>query len=196
MLPRLAELDREFDDAIRSYMQGRSRRSPLLNQIKAHTVHEGRSSSIRRSPTEIEPTTMREASVEAEMRFDDIEQVDTNYMLHKANEIAEQFEKQFSLHLFSTIDETTKKTGLRSDNVGAPLTHDGLIELMSRMQMNFEKSEHGDLTIVTAPGMEKTFQRLERERIENPEIKKKWDEMMEKKRREFREREINRNLVG
>jgi hypothetical protein len=196
MLPRFAELDLQFDEALRDYMQARSRRSPILREIKAHIIHEGRSTNLRRSSTELEPTKMFEASAETQMSFAEIETVDANYILSKANEIAEQFEKHFSLNLFQTIDEVTKKTGLRGDNAGAPLTHDNLIEILSRMEMNFERSEHGDLTIVTAPGMASTFEKLERERIENPEIQKKWDAMMEKKRSEFREREINRNLVG
>ena len=59
------------------------------------------------------------------------------------------------------------------------------------MSMNCERSPDGDIVIVTSPAMIQTFEKLEREMKENPELKKKWDAMIEGKRNEFREREIN-----
>lgn len=196
MLSRIAKLDRQFIEAIQSYVQTCSRGTPVLSDIRAHVIHEGKASSLRRSPTEIEPTAMKEASVETKSSFDEIDKVNIAYVLAKANEIAADFQRQFSSHLFKTIEEVTEQTGQKKDAGGAPLTNDTLIELFSMMQMNFEHSQSGDITIVTAPGMISTFQRLECEMNENPEIKFRWNRMMEAKRNEFREREINRNLVG
>ena len=195
MLPRVAKLDRQFAAAIQNYIQVRSRRTPLLNQISAHVIHEGHASAIRRTANEIEPTKMPEASAESKMSFEEIDSADLDYVLSKANDLSDQFEKHFSVNLFQSVEEVTKKTGLRQD-VGGPLTNDALIKTFSMMEINFERSHAGDVTIVTAPGMASTFERLEREMNENPEIKKKWDKMIEEKRNDFREREINRNLVG
>ena len=195
MLPRIAKLDRQFARAIQNYVQARSRRTPLLSEINAHVIHEGHASAIRRTADEIEPTKMLEASAETKMSFDEIASVDLDYVLSKANEIAAQFEKHFSTNIFQSVDEVTQKTGLRQD-AGGPLTNEALIKIFSMMEIDFERSHSGDVTIVTAPGMVSTFERLEREMNENPEIKKKWDEMMEERRNDFREREINRNLVG
>jgi hypothetical protein len=196
MLPRFAILDDLFEEAFRGYVQARSRASSPLSDIKAHVIHEGGVTGIRRSQADIEPTSMFEASAEATMSFDEIEKVDLSFVITKVEEIAEQFERQFSERLYRTLDEATEKTGLRGDSHGKPLTNDMLIDLFSRMEINFERSKDGDITIVAAPAMISTFQRLEREMDEKPFLRKQWDSMMEKKRSEFREREINRNLAG
>jgi hypothetical protein len=196
MLPRIGRLDQQFMEAIQSYIQQRSRGTSVLNDIRAHVIHEGRGSSLRRSQTEIEPIDMLQARVETTLSYDDIDKVDLAYIVMKANEIAADFERQFSSHLFKTMEEVTESTGQKKDAGGKPLTNNILIDLFSMMQINFENSQHGDITIVTSPGMLSTFQRLEREMNENPEIKARWNRMMEAKRNEFREREINRNLAG
>jgi hypothetical protein len=196
MIPRIAKLDKEFADAVRTYIQARSRRRGILNQIASHVIHEGTSNSISRSPVENEPTKMFEAGAETKIDFTEIESVDANYILNKANELADQFERHFSIHVFETMDDATKKTGLRYDGGGRPLTNEVLMEALSRMYMDFDKSGNPDVSIVTSPVMAATFQKLEAEIDEDPALRKRWDEMMEKKRDEFRTREINRNLVG
>jgi hypothetical protein len=196
MLPRIANLDREFVNAVQNYVRTHSRESQLLKEIRAHVIHEGHASAIRRSADELEHAKMTEAAAETTMAFAEIDNVDSDYVLAKANDISSQFQKHMSQHLFETINEVTEKTGLRADAKGQGLTNDLLIELFSKMQMNFERSQHGDVTIVASPQMIPTFQKLERQMQEDPQMKKKWDDMIERKRNEFREREINRNLVG
>lgn len=196
MLPRIASLDSEFNDALTSYVRQRSRRDGVIREIRGHVIHEGAASAIQRSPTDSEKTKMVAAQAETTMRFDEIESVDVNYIIRKANEIAEQFGRQFSQNLFQTMDEATAKTGQQVDARGSPLTNELIMEMLSKMPIDFEKSPHGDLTIVTAPQMVPRFQALERELNENPKLRKKMDDLMEKKRNDFREREINRNLAG
>jgi hypothetical protein len=196
MLPRIARIDKEFADAIRAYIQARSRRRGILNQIASHIIHEGTSNTINRGPSETEPTKMVEAGAETNIGFDEIESVDANYILNKANELADQFERHFSTHLFETMDDVTKKTGLRYDGGGRPLTNDALIEALSQMNMDFDKSGKADISIVTSPAMAATFPKLEAEMDKDPALRKRWDDMMEKKRDEFRTREVNRNLAG
>jgi hypothetical protein len=196
MIPRIAKLDKEFAAATRAYIQARSRRRGILNQIATHIIHEGASNSISRGPLENEPTKMIEAGAETRMDFAEIESVDVNYILTKANEIADQFEKHFSIHLFETMDDATKKTGLRYDGGGRPLTNEAIMEALSQMHMDFDKSGNPNISIVTSPAMTTTLQKLQAEVDENPALRKRWDDMMEKKRDEFRTREINRNLAG
>jgi hypothetical protein len=196
MLPRIASLESEFNDALMTYIQQRSRRDGLIREIHGHVIHEGATTTIQRSPTDSEKTKMFAAEAETAMGFDEIESVDANYIIGKANEIAEQFKRQISENLFQTMDDATEKTGQRVDARGTPLTNELIMEMLSKISIDFEKSPHGDLSIVTAPQMVPKFQALERELNENSELRKKMNDLMDKKRNEFREREINRNLAG
>jgi hypothetical protein len=196
MIPRVAKLDREFASAVRAYIQARSRRRGILSQIASHVIHEGTSNSISRSSLENEPTKMFEAGAETKIDFAEIESVDASYILNKADELANQFERHFSTHLFETMDDATKKSGLRYDGAGRPLTNEGFMEALSMMHMDFDKFGNPNISVVASPAMAATFQKLEAEMNEDPALQKRWDDMIEKKRDEFRTREINRNLAG
>ncbi|WP_316179995.1 MULTISPECIES: hypothetical protein [unclassified Bradyrhizobium] len=139
---------------------------------------------------------MIEASAETIMPFSEIEEVSLSYILGKADEIAAQFERHFSSHLFTTMDEATKRTGLRFDGAGRPVSIDAIIDALSMMNIEFDEHGNPSISIVTSPEMAKSFARLEHEFHRNSELRKRWDDMIEKKRDEFRTREINRNLAG
>lgn len=157
MLLRIARLDRQFGEAIRDFMQAISRGTPLLQEIKGHIIHEGRETAIRRSASEVENTEMKEMSAYVEMTFDEIEAMDLPFIMKKVCESAEQFTRTFSMSLFQKLDETTAKTGQVMDARGEPLTNDHLIKMFEMAQINFERSDAGDLTIVTAHGDGFTF---------------------------------------
>jgi len=196
MLPRVARLEAEFSDALMTYVRQQSRRNGILGSIHGHIIHEGEGTAIQRSPNDFEKTDMFTSRAETVFSFDEIEAVNDAYIIKKAMEIAEQFSRQLSQNLFHTIDEATKKTGQHVDARGTPLTNELLMEMLSKMSIDFEKSPHGDLTIVTSPQMASRFQALEIELNEKPDVRKKMDELMDRKRDEFREREANRNLAG
>jgi hypothetical protein len=196
MLPRIASLEEEFGAALTSYVQEWSRNMGIMKEIRGHIIHEGSTNTIQRSATDSEQTKMVKAEVETQMQFSEIEAVDATYIIKKAIEIAKLFQEHHSRTLFQTLQETTTRTGQTVDARGAPLTNELIMEMLSKMPIDFEKSPHGDLSIVTSPRMIPRFKKLEVELNENPELRKKMDALMDRKRDEFREREINRNLAG
>jgi hypothetical protein len=119
-----------------------------------------------------------------------------NYIVNKATEIAVQFERQFSEHLFTTLDDVTKQTGLRHDGGGVPLTNDAIMDAVSKMHVDFDESGRPTFSIVAPPSMMATFEKLQAEMERDPVLQKRWHDLMEMKRDEFRTREINRNLAG
>jgi hypothetical protein len=197
MLPSLAKLDRDFSEACYELVQACARSRGLIGQIKSHhVIHEGKTNAIRRSEADFEQIQMFKATAEATMHFDEIDEVDFKYIGKKIIELADQFETQLSKTLLQTFDDVTRATGQVVDARGQPLTNEVVLEMLSKMAIDFEGSKHGDLTLVTPPQMVPTFRKLDMEFKTNREIRKKFDDLMEKKRDEFREREINRNLVG
>jgi diadenosine tetraphosphate (Ap4A) HIT family hydrolase len=196
MLFRIAKIDREFDDTFRNYLQLRSRSSPVLSQIKSHVVHEGKENTIVRSETPAEQTEMFLASAETQTPLIEIDSVNLEYILRQLHNLGQQFEEQFSKRLFQTMQNVTAKTGQTVNAKGQPLNNEILFETLSKVQMDFEKSDTGNMSIVVPPGTEKTLQKLDDEIQRSPELRQKFADLMEQKRNEFREREINRSMVG
>jgi hypothetical protein len=183
--------------AIQRLIKRTAKGSGVLSQIKSHVVHEGKEMSIVRAEEGPETTDLRAAQAEIAMSHDEIDNVNLAMIEAKAIDLAGQFEKQMSTRLFDLVKDVTNRTGQTVDARGQPLTAETLLQLFDKMQINFERNkEVGDFTIVMAPGMIPALKKLEAEMMSSPEIRKKWNDLLERKKNEFREREINRNLVG
>jgi hypothetical protein len=197
MLPRFVRLEAEFERAIQRLIKRTAKGSGVLSQIKSHVIHEGKEMSIVRAEEDQDTTDLRAEQAEVIMTHDEIDNVNLEFIMFKANEIATQFEKQLSVRLFETVKDVTDRTGQSLNAHGQPLTVETLLQLFDKMQINFERNkEVGDFTIVVAPAMIPALKEIETEMMSNPELRKKWNDLIESKRNEFREREINRNLVG
>ena len=194
---KLAKLDEDFEIAFGKLVRNTAKSNGLLKEIKAHIIHEGRKTTIRRGTEAPDITEMKTASGDITTSFDDIENIDWKAVLTMAENIAKQMAEQQTSHMLNTMNEATKKTGQIYNSKGAPLTNEAILQLLSMMQINFENDTAlGDISIVVPPAMIPTLQRLDKEFNESPELKKKMNQLLEKKRDEFREREANRNLVG
>jgi hypothetical protein len=196
MLPRLGVLEAKFSKATSRYLQTRSRSFGVMSQIRSHVIHEGKSATIQRSSADVEAVDMLEAGEEIKMSFEEIESADMAFFVRKLDEIADGFARKFFGTFVDTLKSVTAKTGQVVNAGGRPLTADRILEILELMQVNFERSEAGDLTIVAPPQMMSTFEQLNQEMRTDLTVKRRLDALMERKRDEFREREANRNLVG
>jgi hypothetical protein len=197
MLPRFAHVEDEFERAIQKVIRRATKGKGLLSEIKSHVVHEGKIMSVVRGAEEEEITNMRAAQADVSMSYDEVDNVNLDFIMAKVNEIATQFETQFSERLFDLMKDVTNRTGQTVDASGKPLSNELILKMFDKIQIEFERNkEIGDVTIVTSPAMVPIFQRLEAEVKNSPELQRKWNDLIERKRNEFREREIDRNLAG
>jgi hypothetical protein len=197
MLPRFKKIEDEMDSAVARYIRRSSRQHGIHSEIKSHIIHEGKRTGIRRETNEYDATEMHVAQAETQMSYDEIENIDVHFILKKASEISEQFGQHFSKTMFRALDETAERTGQSVDGRGRKLTNELIFEMFEKVQINFEKNkEVGDISIVTSPQMAEAFNKLDLELRMDPVMMKKFNELFERKKNEFREREINRNLVG
>lgn len=196
MLFQLAKIDQQFRNAFTDYLQRLAKQRGLLTEIGTNIIYEGTQNQFVRAPNLSEPVKMFAATAESTMTSAEIDEVNLDYIIGHLNNLAEQFAKQISKALIEMMDETTKATGQVVDARGQLLTNDLIIEMLSKMSIDFEHSPDGDLAIVTAPSGVAALQTLDQQLKSDAEARKKYNAMMERKRDEFREREINRSLVG
>ncbi|MBX3521912.1 MAG: hypothetical protein KF807_01760 [Xanthobacteraceae bacterium] len=185
------------DEANARFMRRLTRQDGILSQISAHIIHEGRATAIVRQDLSVDKTEMVSNEASTELSFSEIENITADAIIAKLVEMARQFREQATTHLLNTMNKVTSETGQVYDAKGKPLTNEAIFEMLEMMPIDFEKNKNvGDLVVLTAPAMMPVFQKLEEEMKANPELRKKHQAILEKKRDEYRTREINRNLVG
>ena len=172
-------------------------RTGVLGQIEHYRIHEGRSTAIRRPDNTIDNTQIIEAQALTETSWKDLESFTLPQVLNSLRAIAEQFKEQRIKHLAESMNAVTAATGQQFDVKGRPLTNEDIFALIETMEVNFERDPTAGDMIIWAPSeMESVFRRLDQEMKDDPRLQKRWDDLMRRKRNDYREKEINRDLVG
>ena len=113
------------------------------------------------------------------------------------DEAAREMARQISTQAFATITEIVDKVGNVVDGGGKPLSPESFLELLSKMQLEFDENGNPKgLTVVIPPSMEERAKETMEMYHQDPELSGRWQELMDKKRKEWRDREAARKLVG
>ena len=197
MLPNFEKLNVQFNKAIGNAVRKISKSRGALREVRSYVIHEGARTEIRRPDDSVEETEMVTAEAEIKLTFDEIEDVTFELIVDRVMSMGTQFGNQQSKLFFKTMDEVTTRTGQVHSTGGRPLTNEDMLLMLEKMQIDFERDPvHGDFSIVVAPSMVSTLQKLSEEMDSSPSPRKRWAEILERKRDEYRGREADRNLAG
>ena len=196
MLPDFPDTKKLFSRFFRTYMRQKARAISPYGAVQTRYLHEGRAMHITRADQSQSTSDMQELSTYLEIKFDEIE----NLTLQKAIEkhdamIVDMVRKQTEFIRERMSAEIPASQTL--DAKGRKFDAQVMFELLERMQMDFYPDGtphelHVDGPLFTPERMAAAEKELE----SNPELKRKFDEMMEKKKEEWRAREADRKLVG
>ena len=196
MLPDFPETKRLFSRFFRTYVRRKIRQISPYGIAQTRYLHEGRSMKITRADQSESTSGMEQLSAYLEIKFDEIE----NMTLQKAIEkydamIVDMVQKQTHFIRERMSSELPESQTLNAN--GRKFDAHVAIEMLEKMQIDFYPD--GTPHEIYANGPIFTQERLAavgKEFDSNPELKKKFDEMMEKKKGEWRAREADRKLVG
>jgi hypothetical protein len=196
-LPFFSDVVEQFAEALQHQIQDRIRRDGLLARIKAHVIHEGQSSRIARSSTDVDNVAMEKAEAFVTIKHQDLEAFGLGQVIQHIDEMAEQFRSSKTKLLFKKLDEATAKTGNVIRGEGSPLTNEILLQALDTVEHSFDNPRSpSNLFMVIHPDMADTIRRLDEEMKSSPDLKRQHDAMMGRKYEQFRDREMDRNLAG
>lgn len=196
-LPFFNRVVRQFGDTFSHRLQEKARSEGVLSTISAYVIHEGDSSAIVRSPDEVESTEMHEASAEIELSKDRVEKFSLSDALSAIDRLAEQFRRQHTQTLFSTLEKVTAKTGNVVNGRGKKLDHEAVFEVFSKISHDFtDGPRKSDLMMIVSPDLEGRLAELQREFDASPELQEQFNRIMAEKYEQYRSREMDRNLAG
>ncbi|OGN75706.1 MAG: hypothetical protein A2X25_02755 [Chloroflexi bacterium GWB2_49_20] len=177
----ILDYDNAMNDFIGIVIRGFIGFNPLLGQIEhSNSVHAG---PIRNVQGE-NPLDQKLNSIEASyvinisaIRNTDFDEI-TNYLYTLAMNMQDSLTKYF----FKSMGEITDATGLAFNAKGAPLSLDLIINMLEKMSLEFDDNGEPIMpTLIVPPTTIEHMRKLE----ETSDQKKRFNEMITKKREEY-----------
>lgn len=198
MLPDLPGLKRDIQQVLDRYLQNQVHaRLGVFNESPQHVIHEGSRMRTIRADGSVDESDLKEASAEMSLKFAEIPQLSPNERVTKLNNMADELANQIVKHLFGTLDAVLEKAGQVTNQKGKPLSADAIFEALEKIQLDFDEAgQHHKLSIVVPPTLisraKEVFEQIE----SDPTLQKRYEEIITRKKLEWRDREAARKLVG
>ena len=186
------KIQKKFVEAIKREIQ----KDPLLSQMGIHHIHEGDILTSSSIDGYSERVSYRVMSAKLELTKEEIIKKGPNAFFSNVDVIAEEMAKQQSRLLFEKMEEVTKRTGQIVDAKSKPLSPQLILEALEKIAIDFD--DYGNPIFPALVLSPKQFEKIKDEIPKwesNPELRKKHRELIEKKRREWIDRENRRKLV-
>jgi predicted transcriptional regulator len=198
MLPDFPILKEAFNQAVTRIMAERTKvHQGPLGALRRARVFEGRNTSIVRPDGTEDQTHMNEASAQVTITLDEIKDLGLQELFERLDKIAFDMARQQSEHFYQAMKEGSEKAGTTVDAQGQNFTADLFLTLLDRVSIEFGPDGSPRMpSLHIPPGSQEAvtnaIARLDRE----PELRQKFDKIINRKREEWHAREVDRGLVG
>lgn len=197
MLPDFPKLRIELTRRLQSEFKKQTRlRAPLVAQIKVVAQHEGKGGSYQTEDGEIKAIDQKQVSVPVESPLASGPSFGYEDAFKKVDEAAEKMARKETKILFASLNEAVEEVGNAIDAQGQPLSAELILKAWETIQIDFDEKGNPKMpTLVFNPiqkqNVEEQFRRLKNE----PQLMERHQEIMNRKRLDWYDRESRRKLV-
>jgi hypothetical protein len=196
MLSDFPKIKRKLQEGMTQYLQDLVRQDPLLSQIKHEHHFEGNRMSMKTENGVQESSGYKEISGGLQIKKEDIITKGPGAFIENIQKMAEEIQKKQVKFVLNDIKEITDKTGHVVNGKGQPFTFELFMELFKKIWIDFDDQGNPYFpTLVISPEMGVKIKDKLKEWESNPEYRKKFEELIEQKRKEWNDRESHRKLV-
>lgn len=196
MLPDFPKVKKKILEILNKRMQARSM-SVLFQNVKHLLYHEGHCYRIIRADGSVAENEFKEASSEITLDLSEWDSITMEDVIAKVDAAAEEMGSQMARHFFDEISKSVEEVGNVIDAKGGPFTVEMCLELLEKVELEFyEDGTPHELTLVCSPKMAPRMKAELQHLHTDPELARRYNELIEQKRDEWRERENTRKLVG
>ena len=197
MLPDFPMLKRKIQEMTEKDMQKQVYQDSILSRIRREQLFEGNRTSMKTKDGKTEESNYRKISAPYSVEREDI--INKGHVVFIENirgEMIENVRGQQIRQLFDTVGKAAEKSGNVVNGKGQPITFERFLELFEKIQIDFdEEGNPHELSFAMHPSMFAKIENKLQEWENNPEYNKKYEEILEKKRKEYHDRESRRKLV-
>lgn len=196
MLPDFSETKRLFSRFFQTYARRKARAISPFADVQVRYLHEGRGMKVMRADQSESTTAVQQLSSMMEIRADDIPDLTLEKAVAKYDEmILDMVRKQTGLALERLSEDMPKNQSI--DAKGKKLDAELILQMLETIQLEFyPDGRPHELHVVGALFSPERLKAADAELQNNPELQKRYNELMARKREEWRAREASRKLVG
>lgn len=197
MLPDFPKLKKDIHKyfLIRAFENARSS-DPLLANIRHYMQHEGHDGTYETMDGYVRPKDYQTFEASYQITADEITSSDFEAILKKFYDMGLDAASKMARYSFEQIGKIIDETG-NTINAGGPWTKELFIDMVQKVLIDFdEETGRPKLpSIYIHPSQAESVRKMIQDAESDPEHKKKFDAIIEQKRKEWRDREANRKLV-
>jgi hypothetical protein len=196
MLPDYSETKRLFNRLFQTYARRKMRAISPFAAVQTRYLHEGRGMKVVRADQSQSDTETQQFSSLMEMKFDEIPDLTFEKAIAKYDEmILDMVHKQTGFALERLNEDIPKSQTV--DAKGKKLDAEILLEVFETIQLDFyPDGRPHELHVIGGLFTPERMKAVDEQLKNNPELQKRCDELMARKKEEWRAREANRKLVG
>jgi hypothetical protein len=169
--------------------------NPVLAQMKSFTQYEGRTLAYEQVEFGMKMQDAEEQKVSFEIRLDEVPQLTGQALEQKLRSIAGKMAALRMKTFYARMDEATEQTGNRFDAGGQPPSGKMLLDFMGMGEWGFDKTGKPAMSFVIHPDTLPALKKAADEVENDPELKRRHDEIVSRQREQWLDRENRRKLV-
>lgn len=196
MLPDYSETKRLFSRFFQTYARQKMRAISPFASVQTRLLHEGRGMKVMRSDRSESNTEVQQLSSMMSIKFDEVPDLSFEKAIAKFDAmILDMARQQTGLALERLSAEIPEEQTV--DAKGKKLDAEVVLEMLEAIQLEFypDGSPH-ELHLVGGLFTPERLRAVDEEFRSDPELQRRHDELIGRKREEWRAREASRKLVG
>ena len=196
MLPDFSETKRLFRRFFQTYARRKARAISPFADVQTRYLHEGRGMKVMRADQSESNTETQQLSSEMQIKFDEIPDLTLEKAVAKYDEmILDMVRKQTGFALQRLSDDIPASQSV--DAKGKKLDAEIILEMLETIQLEFyPDGRPHELHVVGGLFSPERLKAVDEQFQKSPELQKRRNELMERKKEEWRAREAGRKLVG
>jgi hypothetical protein len=193
MLPDFPDVRKHASEFLMKLFQRRvSQRTGVLQEMKPRQLEEGDTVEFHRVDGTVDHVKMNCVRSELKLQLDRLQDRGLQAVLEALDKTATDLAQKQSKFFFRRLEEICDEAGQTADGKGRPMSFDVIIELLDKMDIDFDDVGNPVLpTPVDSRGKRGALDKLEITDEQNERFRR----LIEEKRFAWRDRESNRRLV-
>ena len=196
MLPDFPVLKRRISDMLTNYLRERIRGEPLMKQVGRIVQHEGHDWKMKTFDGHTDTAGFEKHTSKVTIARDQVIAEGPLAFQKHIDDVATDMIGQQHRMMFRKLDAVTQKTGNVVSGDGKPFTFELYLEGLEKIDIDFDDEGHPFMpTMVLHPATWEKIKDNVRAWDNDPVYRRQFDELIEKKRSQWRDRESRRKLV-
>jgi len=166
-------------------------KAPLLARIKSFAQHEGKIHSYDRIGAKPVSEGYEEMRIPLTISFNEVPDLVGEKLVAKIDATATQLATKRMEMFRRKFDQVTREVGNALDAKGAPFTQDMFFTMLEKVDMEFGPDNQPTITWHTTPELTKVYESWQGD----PSFKARYEDILNRKRDAWRDRESDRKLV-